>query len=34
MMQVKAEQEMFLRSGITLDVKFRIKQLKRLKEAI
>lgn len=34
MMQVKAEQEMFLRSGITLDVNFRIKQLKRLKEAI
>lgn len=34
MMQVKAEQEMFLRSGITLDVKFRIRQLKRLKEAI
>ena len=34
MMQVKAEQEMFFRSGITLDVKFRIKQLKRLKEAI
>ena len=34
MMQVKAEQEMFLRSGITLDVNFRIRQLKRLKEAI
>ncbi|MFL2143067.1 aldehyde dehydrogenase [Ruoffia sp. FAM 20857] len=34
MMQVKAEQEIFLRSGITLDVKFRIRQLKRLKEAI
>ena len=34
MMQFKAEQEMFLRSGITLDVKFRIRQLKRLKEAI
>ena len=34
MMQVKAEQEMFLRSGINLDVNFRIRQLKRLKEAI
>lgn len=34
MMQVKAEQEMFLISGITLDVNFRIRQLKRLKEAI
>ena len=34
MMQVKAEQEKFLRSGITLDVNFRIRQLKRLKEAI